>query len=151
MEVNSFEEVIDFAISREKEAVQFYVDLQKIAKFSVQKEVLKEFELMEHGHVSLLQKVKAEHSIEVLGEAVPGDLKLHDYLVEHLPVPDMNYQDIIIIGIKREEKAAKLYKHLYAESEDKSFKSAFLQLMKEEQKHKSYFEELYNEDIQGDN
>ncbi len=58
MNLTSFEEIIDFAIKREKEAVKFYVDLQKISEFAVRKTLLKEFELMEHGHLNLLASEK---------------------------------------------------------------------------------------------
>ena len=47
MNKDKFNEVIDFAVEREKEAVQFYADLQKQVKFQAQKEMLKELEDME--------------------------------------------------------------------------------------------------------
>ena len=151
MNLTSFEDVIDFAIKREKEAVKFYVDLQKISRFSAQKSLLKEFELMEHGHVNLLNSVKKRNSAEKLKVDIPADIKLNEYLVESLPVPEMSYQDILIIAIKREEKSAKLYSGLLAGTSDSSLRNIFEKLVSEEKKHKHHFEVIYEKDIQADN
>ena len=40
-----FNKIIDYAISKEEEAVQFYKSLQDKAKFVSQKNVLKEFQI----------------------------------------------------------------------------------------------------------
>ena len=151
MKLASFEEVIDFAIKREKEAVKFYVDLQKISKFAAQKTLLKEFELMEHGHVNLLNSVKKRNSAENLKVDIPADMKQSEYLVKALPVSEMSYQDILIIAIKREEKSAKFYSELLAGASDSSLKDIFKQLVSEEKKHKQHFETIYDKDIRPDN
>jgi rubrerythrin len=151
MGLTSFMEIVNFAIAREKEAVQFYVELQKIAKFSAQKAVLKEFELMEHGHVNLLMNVKKKQSASGLKPAVPPNLKLNEYLVESLPIPEMTYQDILIVAIKREEHSAALYTKLSESAEDSEIKEVFKKLLGEELKHKNHFETLYDQDIQRDN
>jgi rubrerythrin len=151
MGMTSFNDIIDFAISREKEAVKFYVDLQNLAKFAAQKNVLKEFELMEHGHVNLLNGVKKRNSAEGLKPAVAADLKLNEYLVESLPVPEMTYQDILIVAIKREERSAALYTKLNETARDSELKAVFEKLLGEELKHKNHFESLYEQDIQSDN
>ena len=44
MTTDKFNEVMDFAIEGEVAAVKFYQDLQKIVKFSAQKEMLKELQ-----------------------------------------------------------------------------------------------------------
>lgn len=41
-----FDEIINFAIGNEEEAVKFYQDLQTKTKFQVQKDMLKDFENM---------------------------------------------------------------------------------------------------------
>ena len=147
----TFDEVIDFAIEREKEAVQFYKELQRITVFSVQKSVLREFEMMEHGHVTLLQNVKKRKSIAGLNPAAPPDTRLNEYLVPTIPVPEMTYQDILITAIKREQKSVELYSRLLEESTDPELKKIFKLLNTEEQKHRHHFEKLYEEDIQEDN
>ena len=44
MGISTFNDALDFAISREKEAVAFYRDLQTMARFASQKELMGEFE-----------------------------------------------------------------------------------------------------------
>ena len=47
MDFEKFQEIIDFAIEREVEAVKFYQELQKIAKLNSSKEFLFQLEQME--------------------------------------------------------------------------------------------------------
>ena len=61
MEELNFNEIIDYAISKEKEAVKFYQELQNKAKFNTQKIVLKEFENMEKGHINILNNIKQKN------------------------------------------------------------------------------------------
>ncbi len=78
-------------------------------------------------------------------------MKLNEYLVESLPVPEMSYQDMLIIAIKREEKSAKLYSRLPACTSDQALRGIFKKLVSEEKKHRDYFEAVYGKDIQADN
>ena len=147
----TFNETIDFAISREKEAVQFYIDLQVMAKFAGQKELLKEFEDMERGHVTLLQGVLDNQEPARLSKDVPADVHLDDFLVSAPPTDDMTYQDILITAIKREKRSATLYTTLRDDAGDEQLKDVFQRLVVEEENHRNFFEKLYDRDIQGDN
>ena len=57
MTKEKFNEVINFAISGEKEASKFYQELQEKVKFQAQIEMLKEFEDMEKCHVATLENI----------------------------------------------------------------------------------------------
>ena len=81
MNRSEFDQVVAFAIEREKEAVDFYQELQEIAKFEHQKAMLKEFEVMEKGHVAILEGI-GKKQIEEIQIAEIADLKISDYLVE---------------------------------------------------------------------
>lgn len=147
MELTTFNNALDFAINREKEAVAFYQDLQAMAKFASQKELMGEFENMEKGHVTLLEGVKNNQEPARLSKAVPADIHLDEYLVSSAPTAEMTYQDILIIAIKKEKKAADLYTRLNADTEDPALKDVFGRLIVEEENHKHYFEKLYDRDI----
>ena len=151
MKLTTFDEVIDFAIKREEEAVAFYTELQDLAKFSTQKEILKEFQLMEQGHIKLLIRVKERKSVKQLNPTVPEDLMLSTYLVEAPASGEMTYQDILITAIKREERSTALYKVLLEESSDSELVKVFQQLVAEESKHKNHFEVLYDQEVLRDN
>lgn len=151
MEFTTFNDALDFAISREREAVSFYQDLQAMAKFASQRELLGEFELMEVGHVTLLEGVKKNQEAARLSKPVPSDIHLDDFLVTSAPTADMTYQDILIVAIKKEKKAADLYVKLKADTDDPVLLDVFGRLVVEEENHKHYFEKLYDRDIQSAN
>ena len=151
MALATFNEALDFAISREKEAVAFYQELQRMAKFSSQKQLMSEFEDMEKGHVALLEGVKKNQEAGRLSKSIPADMKLDDFLVSSDPAPEMTYQDILITAIKREEKSAALYAGLKADTDDKALIDVFSRLIVEEENHKDFFQKLYDRDIQSEN
>jgi len=125
MGITSFNEALDFAISREKEAVAFYQDLQKMAKFASQKELMRDFEDMEKGHVTLLEGVKKNQETARLSKSIPPDMHLDDFLVSSAPTEDMTYQDILITAIKREKNSAALYSGLKADTDDTALIEVF--------------------------
>ena len=81
----------------------------------------------------------------------PVDLKMTDYLVDVEETPEMTYQDALIIAMKREQVAFKLYTDMAAKIEDAELKSLFESLAREEASHKNYFESEYDDKIYTDN
>lgn len=142
-------EILDFAISREQEAVEFYQDLRNNDKFKNKTEMLKELEEMERGHIRVIESIK-KHDIEEI--KVPEqieNLKISDYLVVESTGSEATYQDILILAMKREEMSLKLYTNLadiFGEDDEK-VRKLFQKLASEEAKHKHYFEEIYDEEI----
>lgn len=150
MEGTRFDSIINFAIQREKEAVQFYKDLQDQVKFLQRKEFLKSLEEMEKGHVTILENLKKKEIDEIKVSEVKN-LKINDYLVESAPTETLSYQDILIIGMKKEQTAYELYTTLAEESSLPDIKKVFQKLASEEAKHKLFFETIYDEDILKEN
>ncbi|MGC9361603.1 MAG: ferritin family protein, partial [Candidatus Syntrophosphaera sp.] len=58
MTEQEFNDILDFAIEREKEAVRFYRELQNEAKFRDQAEMLKDLEAMEMGHIKVIEGIR---------------------------------------------------------------------------------------------
>ena len=56
----------------------------------------------------------------------------------------MNYQDALIVAMKSEKAAFKLYSDLAKAVDDAAVKDLFLGLAQEEAKHKIHFEIEYN-------
>ena len=152
MDREKFNEIIDFAINGEKEAIKFYQDLQKLVKFESRKDLLRSYEEMEEGHVKVLEKLR-DKVFETGEVKIPrvSSLEISDYLVDVKPSADMNFQDIIITAMKKEERANKLYTDLAAQSDDDEAKQVFLRLAAEEEKHKLYFEKIYDDEVLTDN
>jgi rubrerythrin len=148
--LKKFEEIINFAIEREKEAVKFYHDLQNLVTFKSKKDMLHEFELMEQGHIVILENIRSQ-AIEEIKIPEVENLAISDFIVESKPDADMSYQDLLITAMKKEEKAQQLYSKLAHESTDGSIQKLFLKLASEEAKHKLYFEKIYDDDILKEN
>ena len=144
MQWNKIDEVLDFAISEEEAAAEFYIGLAERAENSAMRNVFKEFAQEEQGHKAKLLAVKA-------GKVVVGakdevlDLKIGDYLVDVEGSPDMSYQDALIVAMKKEKAAFKLYQDLAALVQDEKIKNVFLALAQEEAKHKLRFEIEYDD------
>ena len=145
-----FNEVIDFAINGEKEAVKFYCDLQDQVKFQAQKEMLKELENIEKGHIVVLENIRKKGFEKIEVQEVT-DLHISDYITDIKASENMTYQDILILAMKKEEKAQKLYSDMAAKFPGTELEKLFLKLSAEEKDHKLKFETLYDEQILRDN
>jgi rubrerythrin len=143
-----FNEIIDFAIGREREAVAFYNDLQNSVHFIEKKKLLVDLENMEKGHVTILERLRQQ---DVASMTVPEVQNLHisDYIVADSAGSGetLSYQDILIIAMKREEASHRLYNDLAQKGGDSSTEKLFLKLASEEAKHKLLFEKMYDDEI----
>jgi rubrerythrin len=144
------EEILDFAIRAEQEAVNFYTDLAARSKNEQIKKVFLEFAGEEMKHKSRLLGIKDEKNLVLSGETV-RDMKIADYLVDIAPKPDMPYADALILAMKKEKKAFQLYSFLSEEIKDPFMKGLFLTLALEESRHKLRFEIEYDEYILKEN
>jgi rubrerythrin len=148
MQSERLNEIIDFAIARENEAVQFYQKLQQMAAFSEKKKLFQQFESMERGHIVILEGIK---KMDIRHIDVPEVETLHisDYLVDAPESkPDkLSYQDILILAMKKEQRAHELYKDLAEKNKDPDVVKLFSRLASEEARHKRAFEEMYDGEI----
>ncbi|MBN1140948.1 MAG: ferritin family protein [Deltaproteobacteria bacterium] len=141
---NSMDEVLDFAIAREQEAVDFYSGLAAQAEVPARQELLAGFAEEERGHKAKLLGVKAGGGL-VRERKKVADLKIADYLVAVEPRPGMSYPEILVVAMKREKAAFKLYTHLAGIASDPRIAALFLSLAQEEAKHKLRFEMEYDD------
>ena len=150
MKDENFKEIISFAIQREQEAVEFYQGLMTNVQFSERKNLLHEFEMMERDHIRVLKRVQTQIEKESITSIIihkVEDLHISDYIVEASTNGELRYQDVLIIGMKREEASFTLYTDLAERSTDDDVKKLFLKLASEEAKHKLFFERIYDEEI----
>jgi rubrerythrin len=143
-------EILDFAIVREQEAHDFYADLANKAKHPGMKDIFSQFAKEELGHKKKLEGVKAGKSLSSVQQKVM-DLKIADYLVDVEPGESMNYQQALILAMKREKAAFRLYTDLAALVDDGNLKLTFMGLAQEEAKHKLRFEVEYDDEILREN
>lgn len=148
MAFKDLNDILDFAIEKEREARQFYLDASEEESMSGNRELFKEFSREEEKHEILLEKLKTGGVPQGL-EDYPWkwikDIKRSNYVVDMVYRKGMDYRDILMLAIKREEKALALYNELQREAEDDSHKNVFKMLCQEEAKHKLKLETLYDD------
>jgi rubrerythrin len=144
MEFSKFEDIIDFAIEKEKEAVLFYEEAAEVQSSADSKKMFKEFADEERKHVRMLQNVGETDISGYEFEWVP-DMKRSDFLVDIPYEKNMAYKDMLHLAIKREEKALALYNDLLKNADKPEHKSVFKMLCQEEASHKLKLETLYDD------
>ncbi len=140
----NIQEILDFAIEREQEAHDFYVDLSKKMDHPHLSKVFNEFAREELGHKAKLEAIKSGR-IEWQQPKKVIDLKIADYTVEVNPEAVVDYQQALIVAMKREKTAFRLYMDIADSADDENIKSLFVNLANEEAKHKMRFEVEYDE------
>ena len=136
------DELLDFAIDREQEAHDLYMDLAGRAEQFDVKTFLTQLAGEELTHKAKLEEVKSGRR-PFAGARDVADLHISDYLAEVAPSGSLDYQDALILAIKREEASRNLYTDLARLAADKELKTVFLALAEEEGKHKHRFEIAY--------
>ena len=146
----SVDEILNFAISQEEGAYRFYTDLAGRMERPWMSKIFREFAKEEMGHKRKLQDVKAGKKL-IPAEQKVLDLKIGDYLVEAEISPTMDYQDALIVAMKKEKKAFKMYMDLSEATDDANVKATFISLAQEEAKHKLRFEIEYDDYVLTEN
>ena len=114
------------------------------------KEVFLGFAKEEQGHKAKLMAVKTGKKM-LSSEKRVLDLKIGDSLVEIEPSGDLSYQDALIVAMKSEKAAFRLYSDLAGATDDANLREMFLSLAQEEAKHKLRFEVEYDDYVLTEN
>jgi len=148
MRFENLKAIIEFAIEKEKEAVMFYEMISEEESMAGAREMMKEFAQEEKKHQSLLENIDAkdvETSLADYKFRWITDLKRSDYMVDMAYQKGMAYNEILLVAMKREEKALKLYNTLLDNLDAQDKKVIFKMLCQEEAKHKLALETLYDD------
>jgi desulfoferrodoxin-like iron-binding protein len=146
----SVNEILDFAIEKEEEARQFYLEWAQKLENRALSEQFTLFAGEELKHKEKLQRVKSGSTFTPASKQVT-DLKIVDYLVDIVPTPDMDYQEALIVAMRREKAAFKFYSDLAAMAQDEGLRDTFLALAQEEARHKLRLETVYEKEIYSEN
>ena len=148
MQFENLKAIIDFAIEREKEAAEFYDDVSEKEFFAGSREMLKEFAAEERKHQAMLEKFLKEGPDRSVAEYKLKwitDIKRSNYVVDIEYQEGMVYNELLMLAMKREEKALALYNELEQKVEDAKSKKIFRVLAQEEAKHKLFLETNYDD------
>ena len=148
MQFENLEAIVDFAIEKEKEAAEFYSDISRQEKFTGTSKMFQEFADEERKHQKLLEEFKTKGVTQNLDDYQLKwitDIKRSDYVVELEYRPGMAYNDILMLAMKREEKALALYNDFLNQADTQEGKKLFKVLCQEEAKHKLALETMYDD------
>ncbi len=140
----SFADVIDFAVSEEKAAVDFYTQLAAIVRDPAVKQLLESFAREESGHYRKLLKLKEQHpqspdtvDLQELQAMVTAD-------EETVPLvkigPEMSYQEALELAMFKEKSAFKLYLKMAEMVQDEKARAVLSSLAQDEARHRVHFE-----------
>lgn len=150
MDNNEFKKLIEFAIEKEEEAAAFYRDCSKRASRKEMQETFIRMAEEEEGHKLKIERFNRDTIESGELKQVPN-LKISDYLSDMEFRPGMNYAELLVLAMKREEKSHALYSGLAEQTDDLSIKKLFQILAQEELKHKLRLEKEYDDEVQKEN
>lgn len=148
MQKTTVDEILDFAIAAEAAADRFYLELAAKMDNEAMRKVFEDFAAEERNHKAILEGIKKGKTVES-GEV--ADLKIAAYVVDVEARPDMEYQDALILAMKREKAAFAMYSRLAEVTQNPDVRETFLMLAQEEAKHKLRFETEYDQVVLKDN
>ncbi|MFA5784765.1 MAG: ferritin family protein [Phycisphaerae bacterium] len=133
------EQIIRFAIRREQEAYKFILAIREVAKFPGIKFLLEDMAKEELEH-----KEKLELELIKLGEVVPeDDLSQTAYKIESDEIAEMDYADLLVLGMEKEDISFRMYIDLALKAGNTESRDAFLAIAEQELRHKIRFEIEY--------
>jgi len=146
----SVDAILDFAIEREEESYEFYTNLAQIVDRDEMRKVFGRFAREELGHKEKLIGIKSGKIMMPAAKMI-ADMKIADYVVDVEISTDLDYQHALIIAMKKEKAAFRLYTNLSNIVDDPSLSAVFQVLAQEEAKHKLRFEIEYDDNILSEN
>jgi len=143
MDFTNLTAIIDFAISQEQEAGDFYRRIGEKEAREGKKHLFLQFAGEEDKHRRILENLKSGDAGLVLADyrfTWITDIKRSNYVADLAYTPGMPYRDILMLAAKREEKALALYNLLLEKAEDEAARKVFKMLCQEEAQHKLVLE-----------
>ena len=146
MSFETFEEIIQYAANKEKEAVAFYGEVAKKAPNAKERAILQGFAREEMKHQALFENFgKNKQKIQGYDFKWIPDIKRSNYIVDMEYKEGMDYVDLLRLAIKREEKSLELYNELLGKTDKEELQNVFKMLCQEEAGHKLKLETIYDD------
>ncbi len=139
---SSVSEVLDFAIAKELEACNFYMELSEWAERTEVAEAFRDFSAEEMRHKQKLEAIKAGDA--AMKDDEVGSLNIADSMAAGEPQANLTYAQALVLAMQREKDAFKLYTQLASISRDMKIKDTLSNLAMEEARHKLRLEIEYD-------
>ena len=142
--VNSDAEILEFAISKEIEAYHLYLALARHVASLKMRGVLEDLAVEELKHRQRLELEMMKTGRTVTGDGRPTRPD-SDYILSNSNMPlEMDYKDILLLGMEKEEVSFRTYVTLLANAHEEESQELLLALAEEEVRHKLRLEAEYN-------
>jgi len=137
---DSYEEILEFAIDREIDANQFYLALAERVDSTEMRKVFEDLAQEELEH-----KAKLELELMKIGKTVkirqsPATPQRTYIVSDNQSLLDMDYKDMLMLGMEKEEAAFRIYVNLVPNAYDSESREVLLSLAQEEVRHKLRFQ-----------
>jgi len=142
--INSDEEILEFAIAKEMEAYHFFMALAGRVESDLVRQAFEGMarEELEHKARLELEVIKSGRTVSTEETAPRPE---NDYIIADSDAQfDMDYKDLLLLGIEKEDAAFRIYVTLAAKTRDEESREMFLALAEEEIKHKIRFQTEYD-------
>ncbi len=138
-------DVLEFAIAREAESYEFYMDSAEQVEDPA---LVKAFESL--AQEELKHKGKLELEVMKTGRVVTTAVnviwpEVADYRVDIEPEPNVAYQNLLNLAMQKEKASLRFYIDLAATAENRNFRDTLLSLAEEEARHKALLEIKYDD------
>jgi rubrerythrin len=144
-ELISDQEILEFAISKEVEAYYFFLALAGRVEDPKMRQVFEDLAEEELQHKAKLELEMIKRGIILPDRQMPLGRPESDYIISDSDLPlDINYVDMLLLGMEKEDAAFRMYVKLIPNVQDEESREILLSLAQEEVKHKLRFENEYN-------
>ena len=141
----SIAEVIEFAVMREEEARQFYLELSRKSPDPFMKQIFMDFAHEEEKHRNTLENLDPEGLKRLFAHNI-GPVNDMDLAPDTPDTPadgDLSFREALALAMKREDKSQQLYSLLAEMSADDTISLVFIGLAREEAHHRRRIERAY--------
>ena len=147
--LNSIKEIIEFASEREIDANKLYMYFANRIENAPMRKLFEELAAEELEHKAKLETEAMNRGKTVAATSASEFNILDYYIVDVDPQLDIDYEDSLLLGMKKEKASYRLYMDMASGVEDEELRGMFLWLAGEEAKHKMRFETEYDDLAEG--
>jgi rubrerythrin len=143
--VNSDQEILEFAISKEIEAHYFFLALAGRVEDPKIRQMFEDLADEELEHKAKLELEIIKRGKTLSAQQMPAGRPESDYIISDSSMPlDIDYSDMLLLGMEKEEAAFRMFVNLIPSVSDEESRETLLALAQEEIRHKLRFENEYN-------
>lgn len=140
--IRTMADVLDFAIAGENESAELYTKMAAMVENPWMQKTLEKMAEEELRHRRTLKAVKIGR--RAFAREDVGDLGIAETLEKVKPHPKMDYRELLVFAIKKEDISHNLYSRMAVIFPEPELQDTFLKLAKEEAEHKRRFEMEYD-------